>query len=244
MRVSGLARKFWMITSPMWPCSSSSAFSASRASRRSARVSPMPIRIPLVNGIASSPASRIVSSRTAGTLSGDAQCGPPFSDSRSETVSSMIPIDADTGRSSSSSRPAHHARVQVRQQPGLVEHAAGAVREVLDRRREAELRELLARDAVAQLRLVAEREQRLRAAGGCSGAGDLEHLVDRQERALTAARRSRERAVAADIAAQRRQRDEDLGRVRDEAPAAQRPRLGHEVGKGRAEDLGDEVCHR
>ena len=52
---------------------------------RSARVSPMPIRIPLVNGIASSPASLIVSSRTAGTLSGDAQCGPPFSESRSET---------------------------------------------------------------------------------------------------------------------------------------------------------------
>ena len=140
--------------------------------------------------------------------------------------------------------PAHHARVQVGEQPRLVEHAAGAVRQVLDRRREAELRQLVARDAIAQLGLVAEGEQRLRAARGRSRPGDLEHLVDREEGALAAARRSRERAVAADIAAQRRQRDEDLGRVRDEAPVAQRPRLGHEVGKGRAEDLGDEVCHR
>ena len=140
--------------------------------------------------------------------------------------------------------PAHHARIQVGQQPCLVEHPAGAVRQVLDRRREAELRQLVTRDAVAQLGLVAEREQRLRAAGGRSRASDLEHLVDGEEGALTAARRARERAVAADIAAQRRQRYEHLGRVRDESPVAQRPRLGHEVGKGRAEDLGDEVCHR
>ena len=115
--------------------------------------------------------------------------------------------------------PAHHARVEVREHPRLVEHAAGAVREVLDRRREAELRELLASDPVAQLGLVAEGEQRLRAARRGSRPGDLEHLVDRQEGSLAAARRPRERAVAADIAAQRRQRNEDLGRVRDEAPA-------------------------
>ena len=101
--VPGLARKFCTITSPRWPYSSPRALSASSASIRSSRVSPIPIRIPLVNGIASSPASRIVSSRAAGTLSGDAQCGPPFCESRSETVSSMIPIEADTGRSSSSS---------------------------------------------------------------------------------------------------------------------------------------------
>ena len=70
---------------------------------RSARVSPMPIRIPLVNGIPSSPASRIVSSRRAGTLSGDAQWGPPRAASRSAVDSSMIPIDAATGRSEASS---------------------------------------------------------------------------------------------------------------------------------------------
>ena len=78
--------------------------------------------------------------------------------------------------------PAHHARVQVREHPRLVEHAAGTVREVLDRRREAELRELLTSDPVAQLGLVAEGEQRFRAARRGSGPGDLEHLVDRTGR--------------------------------------------------------------
>ncbi len=56
-----------------------------------------------MNGIRSSPASAIVSSRRAGTLSGEAQCGPPFAPSRSAVVSSMIPIDAETGRSCVSS---------------------------------------------------------------------------------------------------------------------------------------------
>ena len=50
-------------------------------------------------------------SRRAGSLSGEAQCGPPFSPSRSAVVSSMIPIEAETGRSASSS-----ARVMT---PGL-----------------------------------------------------------------------------------------------------------------------------
>ncbi len=78
---------------------------------RSSRVSPIPMRIPLVKGMASSPASLIVSSRRAGSLSGEAQCGPPFAERRSAVVSSMIPIDAETGRSASSS-----ARVMT---PGL-----------------------------------------------------------------------------------------------------------------------------
>ena len=111
MRVPGFARKFWTMTSCTCPCSSPSAFNARSASIRSSRVSPIPMRIPLVNGIASSPARRIVSRRRAGSLSGEAQCGPPFSPSRSAVVSSMIPIEAETGRSISSS-----ARVMT---PGL-----------------------------------------------------------------------------------------------------------------------------
>ena len=77
----------------------------SRAARRSApsRVSPMPMRIPVVNGMRSSPASRSVSSRTAGRLSGEPKCGPPRSDSRSDAVSSMIPCEAVTSRSAASS---------------------------------------------------------------------------------------------------------------------------------------------
>ena len=47
------------------------------ASTRSRRDSPMPTRIPVVNGIASSPAASMVASRTAASLSGERQCGPP-----------------------------------------------------------------------------------------------------------------------------------------------------------------------
>ena len=50
----------------------------------------------MVNGTASRPASSIVRSRTAGTLSGEPKCGPPFADSRSHEVSSIMPIEALT----------------------------------------------------------------------------------------------------------------------------------------------------
>ena len=58
----------------------------------------MPIRMPEVNGTAASPAAPIVSSRTAGSLSGEPKCGPPRRDSRSAAVSSMMPCDTDTAR--------------------------------------------------------------------------------------------------------------------------------------------------
>ena len=135
--------------------------------------------------------------------------------------------------------PGQDARVQVRQQARLLEHGRGGAGEVLERRRAPELRQLLAGGAVPQLRLVAEREQRLAAAGGGSGAGDLQHLVEGQVRALAPLRRRRERAVVADVAAELRQRDEDLRRVRDEAAAAavaDGPRLGAQlVERGRQE---------
>ena len=55
MRVPGLARKFWMMTSWMWPCRSWRSRMASSASMRSARVSPMPIRMPRGEGDAGAP---------------------------------------------------------------------------------------------------------------------------------------------------------------------------------------------
>ena len=85
------------------------------------RVSPMPIRMPVVNGTRASPASRIVSSRAAGTLSGEPKCGPPRSHSRSDALSSMMPCETDTLRSAAMSSPRHHAGIDVRQQAGLVE---------------------------------------------------------------------------------------------------------------------------
>ena len=200
---------------------------ARSASIRSARVSPIPIRIPLVNGIASSPASRIVSSRRAGHLVGR---GPVRPAPRREPLGGRLEHDPHRR----GDRPQrgelvarHHARVEVRQQAGLVEDAPRAAGEVLERRRAAERGELLARDAVARLGPVAEREERLGAARLGARARDREHLVLGEVRALAAPRRPRERAVAADVAAERRQRDEHLRRVRDErargAAAAPRP---------------------
>ncbi len=102
--VSSLARKFWTITSCTWPCRRAAARIANSDSARSAAVSPMPTRIPVVNGTAARPASSSTRSRTAGSLSGEPKCGPPGSDhSRVEVVSSIIPMDGATGFSRSMS---------------------------------------------------------------------------------------------------------------------------------------------
>src|SRR5207245_489803 len=74
-----------------------------------------------------------------------------------------------------------------------------------------------------------------------SGPCDVDDFVDRHERTLTATRRARERAVVADVAAELRQRNEDLRRVRDERPVsglAQTPRLGAELLERRVEQRG------
>ncbi len=55
----------------MWPYSAWTAAIASRAATRSPSLSPIPTRIPVVNGIRRSPARRIVSSLFAGCFVGD-----------------------------------------------------------------------------------------------------------------------------------------------------------------------------
>ena len=64
----------------------------------------MPMRMPVVKGMRSSPARRIMARRVAGRLSGASSWGPPGPQSRSEVVSSIIPWLAETSRSSASSR--------------------------------------------------------------------------------------------------------------------------------------------
>ena len=141
---------------------------------------------------------------------------------------------------------AEDTRVEVRQQRGLLEHGARGLGEVLEGRREPERSELLPRCAVAELRLVAEREQRLAAPCPLTRAGDLEYLLDAHVGALAASRRPRERAVVAHVAAQLRQGDEDLRAVGDE-PAASglpgRPRLGHELLERAAEHVHGRRLH-
>ena len=129
-----------------------------------------------------------------------------------------------------------HARVEVRQQPGLLEHEPRSAAEVLERRIAAESGKLLTRDPVPQLRLVTEREQRLVAPGLRARPRDRHHLVLAHERPLPTPRRPCERAVVADVAAKRGQRNEDLRRVRDEIAVttlAQLSSRGAEVADGR-----------
>ena len=104
MAVSGLARKFWTIASWMWPCARAAERIANSDSARSVRFSPIPIRIPVVYGTPTRPASVMARNRTAGSLSGLPKCGPPGSlHSRSAVVSSIIPMLAATGLSRVSS---------------------------------------------------------------------------------------------------------------------------------------------
>lgn len=71
MAVSGLARKFWTMTSWMPPYSLATRRIAKIDSARSSIVSPMPISRPVVNGTLERPASSSTRSRTAGSLSGE-----------------------------------------------------------------------------------------------------------------------------------------------------------------------------
>ena len=60
----------------------------------------MPTSSPVVNGIESRPASSSTRSRTAGSLSGEPKWASPLvSNSRREVVSSIIPIEGETGLS-------------------------------------------------------------------------------------------------------------------------------------------------
>jgi hypothetical protein len=68
--------------------------------------------------------------------------------------------------------PAHHARIGVGQQSGLAHHERAHRPEIIDSGFVSERVQRLPRGAVARLRLIPEREQRLRAVGGRSGAGD------------------------------------------------------------------------
>src|SRR4051812_17598833 len=128
----------------------------------------------------------------------------------------------------------------MREQAGLLEHESSTAHQVVERRRAPTRGELVASDAVAKLRLVAQGEERLAAPGCSPRVRDLEHLVLAHVRRLPPPWRPRERAVPADIAAELRQRDEDLGRIGDEPSVtelAKSPGLARE----RSPRLGDEL---
>ena len=125
----------------------------------------------------------------------------------------------------------HHARIHVREQSGLFGDERGHLTQVRDRGLVSKCRQLLARDLVAQLGLVPEREQRLRAPRLRARTGGRKDLVGCHVRALSRSRGLREGAVVADVPAELRQRDEDVAGIRDEVAVAgvtERPRCGGE----------------
>ena len=69
--VSAFARKFWMITSCIAPVASASSLRANSESTISWWFSPIPTRIPVVNGTFCRPAASMVATRRAGSLVGE-----------------------------------------------------------------------------------------------------------------------------------------------------------------------------
>ena len=166
--VPGFGRKFWTITSCTWPWRRCAAAMASSASMRSATVSPMPTRIPVVNGICSSPGGLEGGQPPGRGLVGRAAVAV-------EVVAERLDHHPLAGRDGAQRGPGRRsiegAGVGVGEQPGLVEHERGHRRQVLDRRRVAVLVEPRPGHRVAVLRALAEREQRLVAAGGRARPG-------------------------------------------------------------------------
>src|SRR5262249_27188946 len=108
------------------------------------------------------------------------------------------------------------ARIKVRKQFGLLVDRARGLREVRQGRAVSEASELIGGGSVAQLRLVAEREQSLLAARGATRPRDGQRFVEGQIRPLALARWMSKRAVMANVAAKLRERNKNFARIRDE----------------------------
>ena len=106
--------------------------------------------------------------------------------------------------------------IDVRQQPGLADHELAHGDEIFDGAGVAEPAERGTRRLVAQLGLVAEREQSLAASGLASRPRDRQHLVGAQVGGARLPRADRERAISAHVATQPGERNEHLAGVRDD----------------------------
>ena len=132
----------------------------------------------------------------------------------------MMPMLTLTSRSEERSRSRHQARIGVGQEGGLVDDALADRAQVAERRPVAHAAQELAMLGEERLRLVAQREQRFLGAEPLARLDEGEHLVGRHRVGARLAGILPERAVAAVVAAERRQGHEDLGREGDAAAAA------------------------
>ena len=101
----------------------------------------------------------------------------------------------------------------MRQQACLLEDEPSYFREIGERGFVAELAQFRPGDAIAQLRLVSEREQSLLASGRSACLRNRERLLRKQIGSLAFPRRAGESAIVADVAAQLRERNEDFSRI-------------------------------
>ena len=133
------------------------------------------------------------------------------------------------------------AGVRMGEETGLGSDEAAAFGEVVDRRSEAVLVEPGRRRRVTELRAFTEGEESLVAARRGTGAGDGEDLFGAQVGGPETGGRLRERAVAAPVLAEHRERDEDLRGKRDarpEAPVTNLPRLLQQLLERQRQQLG------
>ena len=112
----------------------------------------------------------------------------------------------------------HQARVGMREETGLVENAGADLAQIAERRAVPQRAEDGAVLGEEGLGLVAQREQGLLGAEPGARVREGQHLIGRHREGARFAGILPERAVAAVVAAERGERDEDLGREGD-APA-------------------------
>ena len=156
--VPGLGRKFCTITSCTWPCRRCDAAIASSAASRSASVSPMPTRIPVVNGMRQLPGPLQGRQPTLGGLVRGARGGRPgrLAATRSSSPATAPPSGAGPGRSRETA-----PGVRVRQQAGLLQHPPRHRDQVVHRRGVPVGGQPVARLGVPVLRGLTQGEQRL-----------------------------------------------------------------------------------
>ena len=131
------------------------------------------------------------------------------------------------------------AGVGVGQQPGLLDHQAARMGQVVHRRRVAVLGQPGPSRRVAVLGALAQGEQGFVAPGVAPGAGDGHDVVEGQVGGLQPGGSLGERAVAAAVPAQHGEGDEHLGREGDPGAAgvaSPPPGLGLQVGEPGVEE--------
>ena len=141
--------------------------------------------------------------------------------------------------------PRKNAGIGMRQQPRLFKHQLAHRPQILDGGAETALLQPLAILRIAQLRLIAQTEQRFLTPGLFSRPRHGQHFIRIHGVRLGIARLAREGTVSATIPAKVRQRNKNLARIRDyrtSARVANRTRLPQEIQQCAARGANQPAC--